>query len=188
MENEIFLFVGLGNPEEKYLKTRHNTGFRAVDFFANKNGFAIEKNNFNALYTKVKYKNKTLILAKPLTYMNNSGEAVYALKQFFKIDIKNIVIIYDDMDLNVGTIRLREKGSSAGHNGIKSIINVLNTDEFKRIKIGIGKPQFDTIDFVLGKFNEEDEVLMQKSFENVSKAIDCYLDSTFSRTMSLFSK
>ncbi|MEG0034118.1 MAG: aminoacyl-tRNA hydrolase [Bacilli bacterium] len=188
MEQERYLIIGLGNPEDKYLNTRHNTGFRAVDFFAAKNKYKFDKQNFNSLYSKVKYKGKVLIIAKPLTYMNNSGEALYALKQFFKIDVNNILVIYDDMDTPVGSIRLKERGSSGGHNGIKSIINVLGTEEFKRIKIGIGQPVFDSIDFVLGKFNEEEEKEINLAFLKVSNAIECYYDSTFARAMSLFSK
>ena len=151
MINYMKLIVGLGNPGKEYEHTRHNMGYDVVDLFASSLGFDIDKVGFKGLYTKVKYFNEDIILLKPTTYMNLSGDSIVLLKNYFKIDIEDIIIIYDDMDTKVGNIRLKIKGSSGGHNGIKSIIANLKTEEFKRIRVGIGKPVFNIIDYSFSK-------------------------------------
>ena len=163
------LIVGLGNPGNEYAKTRHNVGFMAIDFFAPND--ATWKKEKNALTTRVEIDGKNIILAKPQTYMNNSGDAVGPLMAFYKIPLENIIVIHDDMDLKLGTMREKVGGSSAGHNGIKSIDNAIG-NEYKRIRIGIGHPKdFDSplnpVDWVLGKFNDE----QLKQIESVIKSI-----------------
>ncbi|MEG2054389.1 MAG: aminoacyl-tRNA hydrolase, partial [Oscillospiraceae bacterium] len=140
-----YLIVGLGNPEKKYDGSRHNVGFEAVDFCAEKWGIQINKSKFNALYGQGEVKGVKVILQKPLTYMNNSGDAVGAAAQFFKIPAAKVIILNDDISLAPGRVRMREKGSAGGHNGLKSIISRLGED-FIRIKIGVGEkpnPEYD---------------------------------------------
>ena len=185
---EIYLIVGLGNPDKKYENTRHNTGYMAVDFFAKKHNVDININDFFSYYVKFDFLDKTIILQKPLTYMNNSGIAVSQIKNFFKINIDNILIIHDDLDLNVGEVRIKPKGSSGGHNGLKSIFQYLGTENIKRIKIGIGKSEFDTIDYVLGKFTKEEKVKIDEAISLTSDAIDDYLKHNFDLCMSHFNK
>lgn len=146
------LIVGLGNPGKEYENTRHNIGFKAIDLIADKKGVSLNNEKFKGIF----YKGDGYILAKPLTYMNLSGEFVQALTTFFKIDKKDILVIYDDMDLPCGDLRYRAKGSAGGQNGMKDIINKMASEEIQRLKIGIGRPQHGSIDHVLGKFTPEE--------------------------------
>lgn len=186
--NELYLFVGLGNPGKEYEHTRHNIGFDFIDKFADSFGEDIDKNGFHGMYTKIKYFDKDIILFKPFTYMNNSGIAIKEIKDYFKIDINNIVIIHDDMDFNPGIIRLKESGSSAGHNGIKSIINYLGTEKFKRLRIGIGKFQYNIIDYVLTKPSKEDQEKINAAYNNGIDALKLYLKESFEKAMSFYNK
>ena len=186
--NELYLFVGLGNPGKEYEHTRHNIGFDFIDRFADSFGEDIDKNGFHGMYTKIKYFDKDIILFKPFTYMNNSGVAIKEIKDYFKIDINNIVIIHDDMDFNPGIIRLKESGSSAGHNGIKSIINYLGTEKFKRLRIGIGKFQYNIIDYVLTKPSKEDQEKINTAYNNGIDALKLYLKESFEKAMSFYNK
>lgn len=186
--NELYLFVGLGNPGKEYEHTRHNIGFDFIDKFADSFGEDIDKNGFHGMYTKIKYFDKDIILFKPFTYMNNSGIAIKEIKDYFKIDINNIVIIHDDMDFNPGIIRLKESGSSAGHNGIKSIINYLGTEKFKRLRIGIGKFQYNIIDYVLTKPSKEDQEKINAAYNNGIDALKLYLKKSFEKAMSFYNK
>ncbi len=186
--NELYLFVGLGNPGKEYEHTRHNIGFDFIDKFADSFGEDIDKNGFHGMYTKIKYFDKDIILFKPFTYMNNSGVAIKEIKDYFKIDINNIVIIHDDMDFNPGIIRLKESGSSAGHNGIKSIINYLGTEKFKRLRIGIGKFQYNIIDYVLTKPSKEDQEKINAAYNNGIDALKLYLKESFEKAMSFYNK
>lgn len=168
-ENKPVLIVGLGNPGNEYSLTRHNVGFMALDSFAPSD--AVWKKEKNALTTRIDKDGYKIILAKPQTFMNNSGDAVGPLMAFYKIPLENIVVIHDDMDLKLGTSREKIGGSSAGHNGIKSIDNAIGK-EYRRIRIGIGHPRdfnlpMDPVDWVLGKFNEE----QLKQIESVIKTI-----------------
>ena len=186
--NELYLFVGLGNPGKEYEHTRHNIGFDFIDKFADSFGEDIDKNGFHGMYTKIKYFDKDIILFKPFTYMNNSGVAIKEIKDYFKIDLNNIVIIHDDMDFNPGIIRLKESGSSAGHNGIKSIINCLGTEKFKRLRIGIGKFQYNIIDYVLTKPSKEDQEKINAAYNNGIDALKLYLKESFEKAMSFYNK
>lgn len=189
MAKEYYLIVGLGNPGDKYNETRHNAGFLAIDHFANYIGCKIDKQMFNGLYCKTKYKDRDIILLKPQTFMNLSGECVWKFVSYYKIDIDNVLIINDDLDLDVGRLRLRTKGSAGGHNGLKSIFNCLSTTDIKRLKIGIGKPQFyNTVDYVLSKFNKEELELLEKSFNIINSFLECAFISTIDRAMSLYIK
>lgn len=188
MEKEKYLIVGLGNPDKKYEETRHNIGFMVLDLYCKKHDIRLETNDFFALYTKTKTYDKEVIFAKPMTYMNNSGIAVFELVKFYKIKPENILIIHDDLDLEVGEIRLKPKGSSGGHNGLKSIFSNLQTENIKRIKIGIGKPKFNTIDYVLTKFEPEERILINQAIDKASDAIDYYLEKNFDLCMSKYNQ
>lgn len=169
-----WLIVGLGNPGAEYEKTRHNAGFMAVDLLADKEDFKFTKRKFNGVCGEFKLKDKRILVLKPETFMNNSGTAVAAAKNFYKIPLENIIILCDDMMLDVGKIRIRRKGSHGGHNGIRDIIQHLGTEEFARIKIGVGKkprPDYDVISWVLGKFPQELSEDLEKSIERSVKAI-----------------
>jgi len=180
------LIVGLGNFGKNYEHTRHNLGFDVIDLLASDLGFIVETEGFHSQYLKTKYFDENIILQKPLTYMNNSGVAVKEISDFFKIDLNDILVIHDDMDIEVGKIKLKEHGSSAGHNGIKSIINCLGSDSFKRIKIGIGKPLYNSIDFVLSKPSKDEKELFETAIKKANEAIKFYLKNNFDMTMSKF--
>ncbi|NMC51892.1 aminoacyl-tRNA hydrolase [Candidatus Kuenenbacteria bacterium] len=163
----MFLIVGLGNPGKEYQNTRHNAGFAAIDFLVEheKLGELKKQKKLKAEVSESKIDNQKIILAKPQTFMNNSGEAATIMKKFWQVDNKNIIIVYDELDLPVGKIRVRDEGSSAGHNGIKSIIEKLGTDKFWRVRIGIKnelKEKMEAADFVLSKFSREEKKMLVK--------------------------
>lgn len=176
------LIVGLGNPGAKYEHTRHNMGFDTLDLLSEILKIDINKNRFQGVYGK----GEDVILFKPETFMNLSGIAVREIMTFFKIDIGDLLVISDDMALPVGKIRLRENGSSGGHKGLQNIIDNLGSDKYKRVRIGIGEPKFDTIDFVLSKPSKEEAPLIKKAQENAKEAILEYLKTDFTRAMSKF--
>ena len=180
------LIVGLGNPGREYAMTRHNCGFRVVDAFADAAGVDIDKEQFHGIYGRMKFNGEDILLFKPLTMMNLSGTAVQEISHYFKIELENILIIYDDMALEPGTLRLRLNGSSGGQKGMQNIIDNLGTEEIKRIRIGIGEPQFDSIDWVLGKPSGEDKIKINNAIENATKAIREYLIHDFQNAMSKF--
>lgn len=183
------LIVGLGNPGQEYKKTRHNTGFMVLDKLSDKLNVNINNSKFKGEYTKFKYKGEDVILLKPMTYMNNSGESIEALMHFFKIKREDLLVVYDDLDLPVGKLRLRVGGSSGGHNGIKSIIQHVGGQDFKRIRIGIEKdPIIPVVDYVLGKFSKQQEPLIEKGINNAVEAIIMYLETDFSRTMNEYNR
>lgn len=180
------LIVGLGNPGKEYELTRHNCGFRAIDLFADKAGLVIDKEGFKGLYTSFKFEGESIILFKPQTFMNLSGTAVREIVNFYKIDINDIVIVYDDMALAPGEIRLRVKGSSGGQKGMQNIIDNLGTDEIQRIRIGIGEPEDDAIDYVLGKPSKEEKPLIDSALEKAAQAIKEYLVDSFVNAMNKY--
>jgi len=170
-----WMVVGLGNPGLEYEKTRHNAGFMVVDKLAEKYDFEFSKHKFESVCGEFKIKDKRILVIKPQTFMNNSGRAVVAAAAFYKIPLENIIIIFDDMMLDVGTIRMRRKGSHGGHNGIKDIIELSGSEEILRIKVGVGKkprPDYDVISWVLGKFPEEVQEDLNKSLEKSVKAVN----------------
>lgn len=163
------LVVGLGNPGRKYKSTKHNIGFMCLDYFAKGNKLKFKKENkFNGETLKM----GNLILLKPHTFMNESGQSIRKLINFYNILLEDILVIYDDLDLPLGKTRLREKGSSAGHNGIKSIMSNLKTEEFKRVRIGIDKnPIYETKNYVLSSLSKKEKIVMEPIYEKVSNII-----------------
>ena len=181
------LIVGLGNPGREYVKTRHNIGFMCIDKIANYFNVDFNMNKFNGMYTQFNYKGEKVILLKPLKYMNLSGEVVRDYVNYFKIDINDILIICDDLDTSVGTYRLRYKGSSGGHNGLKNIELHLNSKDYKRIKIGISNNKnMDTKDYVLGKFSKEELELINPIIDKMPNIIEDYLNLSFDNVMSKY--
>lgn len=169
----MYLIVGLGNPEEEYSKTRHNMGFNTINKIAQKYGIDIKKSKFQGLYESAIIENEKVILLKPQTYMNLSGNCVKEFVDFFKIENEKVLIIYDDMDIEPGTIKIRKKGSAGGHNGMKSIIQMLGTEEFPRIRIGIGRPEYqdDKINYVIGAIPQEEIEKLDQGVEKAKESI-----------------
>ncbi|MGG7323463.1 aminoacyl-tRNA hydrolase [Clostridium baratii] len=182
----MFLIVGLGNPEEKYNNTRHNIGFEAVDYIADKYNIDINRKKFKGVYGEGFIGNEKVILMKPTTYMNLSGECIREVIDFYKLSNEDILVIYDDISLDVGRIRIRPKGSAGGHNGIKSIINHLGTDEFSRIKIGVGQPKGDLVNHVLGKFSKEENEVLEESLEATKVATETIIKEDTQAGMNKF--
>ena len=154
----MYIIVGLGNPEPEYSNTRHNMGFDVINILANKNNINLSKSKFDAICGTGIIQNEKVMLVKPQTYMNNSGEAIRKIIDFYKESLENIIVIYDDMDTQIGNIRIRSKGGPGSHNGMKSIVEMLSSENFSRIRVGIGKPieEFDRINYVIGKVKNEE--------------------------------
>ena len=180
------LIVGLGNYGKEYEHTRHNVGFDTVDLLADSLGESIDKSGFHSLYKKIKYMDEDLLLVKPQTYMNNSGIAVKEIADYFKIDLEDIVVIHDEMDIKPGHLKFKMGGKSAGHNGIKSITEHLGSDKYLHIKIGIGKPEYNVIDFVLGKYKGEEKDLIEKSISDAKDAIKLMIKESLNKAMSTY--
>lgn len=175
----MLLFVGLGNPGKKYEYTRHNMGFRSLDYLFQKEGISSLKSGFQGTYIKLVYHGQEVIFLKPETFMNLSGNSVIEIAHFFKIKPEEIIVIYDDMDTEVGKIRLKEKGSSGGQKGMQSIINVFSTENIKRIKVGIGRPELPFIDYVLSRPRTDEEGDIQIAIERVYQAINWIVEKGF---------
>ncbi|KRL37745.1 aminoacyl-tRNA hydrolase [Liquorilactobacillus uvarum] len=182
------LIVGLGNIGKKYENTKHNVGFMTVDKFAEENNVVFNKTKCEAMIAELFFNGEKILLAKPTTYMNESGRSVGPLLDYFGIDIADFIVIHDDMDLPVGQLRLRQKGSAGGHNGIKSIIAHLNTQNFKRIRIGIDHPQKQSVvDWVLSKFSAQQEKSLEEGIQRATSALDSWLtDADFMKTMNKY--
>ena len=184
-----FLVVGLGNPGNKYTYTRHNSGFLCLDMLSQKLNFRIDRLKFKSLICDTKINGHRCIVMKPQTFMNNSGEAIRECANFYKIKPENIIVIYDDISLDVGKLRIRRKGTDGGHNGIKSIIYHLNSDQFPRIKVGCGKkphPDYDLADWVLSEFKKDEQKALEPALENACKAIELLLDNQIDKAMNLY--
>lgn len=182
------LIVGLGNPGAQYANTRHNTGWMALDAFARKHNVAFDQHRFHGLTGDLVFNGEKVILLKPLTYMNLSGLAVAPAVRFFKMDLTDLLVVYDDLDLKPGTLRMRVKGSAGGHNGMKSIIQELGTDEFPRLRIGIGRPApgWSVVDWVLAPFGPDDQATMAETLPRAVEAIESFLTDGPAKTMSRF--
>ena len=181
------LIVGLGNPGKEYAGTRHNCGFMVIDRLASKFNVDVDLNKFKGLYAKVKYHGEDIILLKPQTYMNLSGESVNAVMNFFKIDKEDLLVIYDDLDMPVGKLRLRKTGSAGGHNGIKNIIAHLNSQDFKRIRVGIDRHKYMNVaDYVLSRFSKVESEAIEQGIENAANAVLDYLDNDFNHAMNYY--
>ncbi len=168
-----WLIVGLGNPGENYARTRHNIGFRAVDCLAGQLGAKIDRAKFRGLYGQATYKGLKLILLKPQTFMNNSGLSVMDAARFYKLPAERVVVLFDDISLDVGRLRVRAEGSAGGHNGIKSIIGGLNSQSFPRVKIGVGAkphPDYELADWVLSNFTKDEEKVLAPVIEDAASA------------------
>lgn len=174
------LIVGLGNPGEEYVGTRHNVGFMVIDSYL---GNVKYKEKFSAQYYEIGNNNDKVIFLKPMTFMNNSGEAVRKFVDYYKVNVEDVLIIYDDMDFEVGEFKIKKNGSAAGHNGVKSIIGHLNTEEIKRIRIGISREKEDKVNYVLGKFSKTDQEKLIKVIETVKNIIDDFLVMDFEKLM-----
>ena len=177
--NEAWLIVGLGNPGREYEKTRHNCGFRAIDLLAQKLGCKIDRLKFQGLYTQVNYNGKKLFLLKPQTYMNLSGKSVLQLSAYFSIPPARIIVMFDDISLEPGRLRVRKDGSAGGHNGIKSIITELGSQDFPRVKIGVGakpSPEYDLAAWVLSTFSASEEKALTASLEWAGEAALAIID------------
>ena len=184
-----YLIVGLGNPGLQYMKTRHNAGFMAMDTLGETLGVSFDKYKFHAKIAEAVISGRKCLLMKPETYMNNSGEAVEQARAYYKLDIDHIIVIYDDISLQPGYMRIRRKGSDGGHNGIKSIIELTGEDTFPRIKIGVGKkphPKFDLADWVLSRFNEEEQAKIDEVCTNACKALELMVDGRTDEAMNKF--
>ena len=180
------LIVGLGNPGRKYEGTRHNMGFMAIDLFSDISQIDVDKEVFSGLLGRGKVFDEDVLLFKPTTYMNLSGTAVSQVVHYFKIEKEDIIVVYDDMAIAPGNIRLRLNGSSGGHKGMQNIIEQLGTSDIKRIRIGIGEPTYDTVDFVLSKPVNEEKELIEGAIENAANAIKEALKNGFDRAMNRF--
>ena len=183
------LIVGLGNPGSEYTKTRHNIGFSLLDYLAKIKGFSFDKEKFNGMYAEYMVNGEKVILVKPLSYMNLSGGVLYKYINFFKIDIKDLLIIQDDLDMTMGKIKFVYNSSSGGHNGIKDIEKYLKTKEYARLKIGIAhNKDIDTKDYVLGKFNEEELNTIKKLYTTFDNIITSFIINGIDKTMNEYNR
>ncbi|WP_100374385.1 aminoacyl-tRNA hydrolase [Bacillus sp. FJAT-45037] len=180
--------VGLGNPGAKYAGTRHNIGFDIIDYCAKELGVELNQSKFKGIFGIKIINGEKVFFLKPLTYMNLSGESVRPLLDYYQIGIDDLVVIYDDLDLPTGKIRLREKGSAGGHNGIKSLIQHLGTEKFKRIRVGVDRPKDGEpiVNYVLGTYRPDERQAMSESIIQASKAIEAWTDKSFLEVMNQF--
>ncbi len=194
------LIVGLGNPGDEYKNTRHNVGFMVLDSWMNYHNYKFDKTKFNGEYSIIKYNNEDVIILKPLSFMNLSGTVVLSFVNYFKIDIDDILVIYDDKDIELGSVKLKKNGSCGGHNGIRNIIDNLKTDKFKRLKVGLSisttlsvflelsKNNTDMVSFVLGKFSNVEKCKLDNVLKETNNILDDYFTLTFDNLMNKYNK
>lgn len=185
------IVAGLGNPGAEYEKTRHNAGFLAIDSIAGSFGVSIDRLEFKALTAEASFGGKRVLLMKPQTFMNSSGEAIGAAASFYKIPPENIIILHDEISFDAGLIRIRRKGSAGGHNGLKSIISHISSEAFPRIKIGVGQkpsPDYNLVDWVLGKFPTDDLKKIQSRFDDMRASVELILLDKIEEAMNKYSK
>lgn len=185
----MYIIAGLGNPEKKYDGTRHNMGFRLADAIAEKYNFDYNLDKpHKGIIAKGSVSGEKVILAKPVTYMNLSGECLRALSDYYKVPPENVLVLYDDISMPPGKIRIRKKGSAGGHNGIKSIISHLGTENFPRIKFGVGEQPkgMDLADYVLGHFSKADELIIADSIDKVCEAVEVLLSEGIDSAMNKY--
>ena len=186
-----WLIVGLGNPGREYERSRHNMGFRALDLLAGTLGVSVKKAKFRALTAQASYRGQKLLLMKPETYMNASGMAVEQAVQYYKLPPERVLVLFDDISLDVGRTRVRRKGSAGGHNGIKSIIARLGSQDFPRVKIGVGQkptPAYDLADWVLGRFPKEQEPALKTALEHATAAVRLLVEGKTDEAMNLYNR
>ena len=187
--SETWLIVGLGNPGKEYENTRHNCGFRAIDYLADKLGCRIDRGKFQGIYGQTTYEGKKLLLLKPLTYMNLSGNSVLQISAYFQVPPQRISVMFDDMSLEPGRLRIRSDGSAGGHNGIKSIIAQLGSQDFPRVKIGVGAkphPDYDLADWVLSTFSAQEEKALVPALKDAGDAALCIIDHSVSEAANRY--
>ncbi len=184
----MYIIIGLGNPGKKYEHTRHNAGFDAIDKLAEKHNIKMDKLKHKALLGEGRIGSEKVILIKPQTYMNLSGESVISVCNFYKPDMDKIIVMYDDIDLDIGKLRIRKKGSAGSHNGMKSIIKCLASQDFPRIRIGVSKPPegWDLADFVLSKFSKKEEEALEESFERAALTVEEIIKSDIESAMNKY--
>ena len=182
--------VGLGNPGKQYEQTRHNIGFEVIDALSNQFTIPLNQSKFKGLYGIGFYNGEKVLLLKPLTYMNLSGESIRAVLDYYQIELEDLVVIYDDLDLPVGKIRLRQKGSPGGHNGIKSTVAHLGTQQFNRIRIGIDRPQagMSVPDYVLGRFRPDEKPFTEEAVKRSADACAAWLSKPFLQVMNEYNQ
>ncbi|WP_347548146.1 aminoacyl-tRNA hydrolase [Pseudalkalibacillus hwajinpoensis] len=181
------LIVGLGNPGKKFEHTRHNVGFMAIDQLSKEMGISLDQKKFQGIYGKGIVNGETVYLLKPQTFMNLSGESVCSLMEYFNIEVEDLLVIYDDLDLPTGKVRLRQKGSAGGHNGMKSIITHVHTQDFKRVRIGIDRSARNSvIDYVLKPFTKEELEPIQDAIERTVKACEAWTTDSFPEVMNQY--
>lgn len=188
-KTDTWLIVGLGNPGKEYERTRHNCGFMAIDLLAKKFNCKVDKAKFQGLYGCASYLGKKIYLLKPLTYMNLSGRSVLQLSAYFGIPPQRIIVLFDDISLAPGRLRIRENGSAGGHNGIKSIITELGSQDFPRVKIGVGakpNPDFDLADWVLSTFSSSEEKALNSALERAADAALCIIEHGIAESANRF--
>ena len=184
----MYLIVGLGNPENEYAHTRHNMGFDTINQIAKNNNIQITKNKFKGLCESTIIQNQKVILLKPQTYMNLSGESVKEVAEFYNLKPEEIIVIYDDIDIEKGHIKIRKKGGAGSHNGMKSVVEELQSTNFARIRVGIGQPEFksDMINYVIGKVPKEEQEILQQGVEKAAKAVEEILKNGIDIAMNKF--
>lgn len=184
----MYLIVGLGNPEEKYAGTRHNMGFDTINELAKKYQIELKKNKFQGIYETAIIEGKKVMLLKPQTYMNLSGESIREVMNFFGISLSDLLVIYDDMDIEKGMIKIRKKGGPGSHNGMKSVIDQIGTNDFARIRVGIGKPEdkYQMIDYVIGKVPQEEQQLLKQGTQKATEAIITILKEGIDQAMNQY--
>ncbi len=182
--------VGLGNPGIKYQQTRHNVGFMVIDELLNRHNWTLNKSKFKGHFTLETLHSEKVILLQPQTFMNLSGESVRPLMDFYNLTPEDVTVIYDDLDLPVGKVRLRQNGGHGGHNGVRSIIEQLGTKQFNRLRFGIGRPDtpMSVIDYVLGKFEDSNHQIIEQSIALAANAMESWLDQPFQKVMNDYNK
>ena len=182
----MYLIVGLGNPEKEYAGTRHNMGFDVINEISKQYNIQVEKSKFKGLYGIGTIGTEKIVLLKPQTFMNLSGESVREIMDFYKISTQDLIVIYDDVDIDVGSIKIRKTGSAGSHNGMKSVISHLGTTEFTRIRVGIGNPKEhrDMIEHVIGKVSKEEYEELEKGISKAKEAVICIIENDINKAMN----
>ena len=182
----MYIIAGLGNPGKKYENTRHNIGFITIDSLASKYSINVDKLKFKALVGEGRISGQKVILVKPQTYMNLSGESIQEVMNFYKADPENLIVIYDDIDLDLGTLRIRKSGSAGTHNGMRSVVQHINSTAFPRIRIGMGGPKGDIVDFVIGGMSKAESEVLRETVDKATEAIDCIIESGIDMSMNRY--
>jgi PTH1 family peptidyl-tRNA hydrolase len=185
---QMKIIVGLGNPGKKYSQTRHNIGFRVIEKLAGRYQVEREISKFDGIIAQLRINSERVLLVKPLTFMNLSGRTVQPVVNFYKIELDDLMVVYDDMDLMPGKLRIRPGGGTGGHKGLASVTSHLNSTNFPRMRIGIGRPPDDTIDWVLGRFSSEEEILMQEIRNKAADALETWIKDGLDKAMNIFNQ